>query len=99
MKISGTWVATTLAWGGRAARTGAMTKTKRRSENEKHSTNPNNRLAREMTIRFRSSSRRARIVLRLNGRSSGWLGDGLFGAGASLGTSNPRVYQHTARVM
>ncbi len=93
MKISGTAVATTFAPGGSAARTGAMRKTNRCRENEKHTINPTSRLASEITIRFRSSSRRARMVARSNGRSSGWVGDGLFGAGASLGTSGPGVYQ------
>jgi hypothetical protein len=70
-----------------------MTKWKTRVEKEKHTRKPMSRLAREKTILFRSSSRRARTVLWSNGRSSGKLGDGLFETGASLGTSGPRVYQ------
>ena len=91
MKISGTAVATTFAPAGSDARTGVMTKTNSRWEKEKHTINPTSRLASEKTIRFRSSSRRASTVVRSKGKSSGWLGEGLFGAGASLGTSDPKV--------
>jgi hypothetical protein len=53
-----------------------MRKTKRRSEIEKHSRNPNNRLARRRPLPQLVEAREDRLAVER--QVVGWLGDGLF---------------------